>query len=348
MGNLSIPMTTAAGMGPLPQMLERMAGSAALSRVFRREALPLALIEDRDMRLPLVALCGLFEAASHEAGDRTFGLRIGEAMLPGSYGLWAEYGTAAGTLAEALRRMVATIDVRQTGSSMSLRRTGDHVVWGFAHGIGQTAGRQHADHVIGPMRRFVGAFLGAGWTPSWIELNYPTDGDADLLERHWHTGIRFGAPAAGIAIPVDRLPVRRRRAVDAGRARHLTSLDLIADARRRQARDPLHVVEELVALRLMDGEVDIDGLARLAGTSVRALQRTLHERGYSYREVLGMVRHRRAAALLAETDISITEIAMVLGYAEVASFTRAFVRWAGVPPSLLRSAGDRPAEELSA
>lgn len=337
MSGHAIPMTTGAGMGPLPEVLAAMASERAVLRCFSQEGLPHELVGNREIRLPLVSLMNLFERGGREAGDRAFGLRVGEAMTPDNYGLWAEYALGASSLHSALVRIVGTIDVHQTGSRMSLRRAGGHMIWGFHPQTPGLPGIQHADHIIPVMRRFVGKYLGDDWAPPWIELNYPRDPNADAIARFWQSELRFAAPAAGIAIPIDSLSKKRDVPDGAKFRRSLTSLDLVADARRRHAQDPVHAIEDIVTMRLFEGNVDIDGVALLTGTSVRTLQRMLDEKGYSYRQLLDLVRYRRGVALIKETNASITEIALMLGYSETANFTRAFHRWSGQAPSALRN-----------
>lgn len=261
---------------------------------------------------------------------------VGDAMTPANYGLWAEYSGSADTFGAALRRIVATIDLHQTGSRMSLRPMPDHVVWGFHPQTAAPTGKHYADHTVGPMRHFAASYLGTDWTPSWIELNYAKDHAARELAHFWHCDVRFEAPAIGLAIPLELLSTRKP-ASNAGRPRpHITSVELLANARRRRGADSLHTIQDIMTLRLLDGAADIEGAARLAGMSVRSLQRLLGEKGSSYRDLLDLTRHRRATALLTETDTSIIEIAMMLGYNEPANFTRAFQRWSGYPPSDLR------------
>lgn len=68
----------------------------------------------------------------------------------------------------------------------------------------------------------------------------------------------------------------------------------------------------------------------------RTLRRKLAEEGTSYRELIAQVRRIRAEQMLAGNE-SIETIASRLGYAETASFTHAFTRWTGVPPSQFRN-----------
>lgn len=72
--------------------------------------------------------------------------------------------------------------------------------------------------------------------------------------------------------------------------------------------------------------------ARLLGTTPRTLHRRLIEEGTSYREIVESIRHRMALKLLRKGS-SIKEVTYFLGYADIASFRRAFRRWEGMAPS---------------
>lgn len=67
----------------------------------------------------------------------------------------------------------------------------------------------------------------------------------------------------------------------------------------------------------------------------RTLRRKLTGEGTSYRDLIAQARRSRAEQLLAG-QASIETIARQLGYAETASFTHAFTRWTGLPPSDFR------------
>ena len=72
--------------------------------------------------------------------------------------------------------------------------------------------------------------------------------------------------------------------------------------------------------------------------SERTLRRRLAAEGTSYRALVDEVRQALAEELLATGGLSVEQVAVRLGYAETASFTHAFTRWRGVPPSRARSA----------
>jgi len=85
------------------------------------------------------------------------------------------------------------------------------------------------------------------------------------------------------------------------------------------------------------------------GLSERTLHRRLVDRGTSFGQILDRVRDHRARELLEKSTLPMDRIGEMLGFAETASFSRAFKRWSGVPPTRFRreaamtpSAGLRP------
>jgi AraC-like DNA-binding protein len=82
---------------------------------------------------------------------------------------------------------------------------------------------------------------------------------------------------------------------------------------------------------------DLPDLAHMAHhlcMSERTLKRRLHEENTSFRQILLDVRQQAAQDLLAKGTLSMSEIASRLGFSDPSSFSQAFKRWHGVPPSL--------------
>ncbi|GAB4586220.1 AraC family transcriptional regulator [Nocardia sp. IFM 10818] len=77
--------------------------------------------------------------------------------------------------------------------------------------------------------------------------------------------------------------------------------------------------------------------------SARTLSRRLNEEGTSFRALLDEVRQALSEELLDHTDMTTDQVAARLGYAEAASFIRAFRRWKGCPPQEYRARGGRAA-----
>lgn len=83
-------------------------------------------------------------------------------------------------------------------------------------------------------------------------------------------------------------------------------------------------------------------------TSPRTLQRNLQLCGKSFAEIRDATLCELASELLSTTDHPVGRISDSLGYAELASFTIAFKRWTGVPPTVFRASARYASAERGA
>ena len=68
--------------------------------------------------------------------------------------------------------------------------------------------------------------------------------------------------------------------------------------------------------------------------SGRSLQRKLSAEGVTFNQVLSETRCDLARSYLSEAGgPSLVEVAFLLGFSDSSSFSRAFHRWTGIPPS---------------
>lgn len=86
------------------------------------------------------------------------------------------------------------------------------------------------------------------------------------------------------------------------------------------------------------GVRSLDAVAKLMHLSGRTLKRRLAAQGCSFSELLEQERRKRAQLLLSSSQLSLSEIAERLGYANLANFARAYRRWTGQTPMTYRRA----------
>ena len=85
-------------------------------------------------------------------------------------------------------------------------------------------------------------------------------------------------------------------------------------------------------------------VARLFGIGPKTLQRQLARQGTSFAELTDRTRERIARDLLSESDIAVSSIAGLLGYASTSPFTTAVRRWTGMAPLAFRNAAKTASE----
>lgn len=92
-------------------------------------------------------------------------------------------------------------------------------------------------------------------------------------------------------------------------------------------------VRQAIAESLQGQLPIVEDIATRLIVSPRSLQRQLQEEGTSYQTLLNEVRQDLAIAYLQKQNLNKTEIAYLLGFSEVSTFSRTFKRWTGQSPS---------------
>jgi AraC-like DNA-binding protein len=123
-----------------------------------------------------------------------------------------------------------------------------------------------------------------------------------------------------------------------GDPRLLATVEPLAEAAllaQPPARDFATEVGTRIRALLPDG-ANVDAVAAALHMSARTLQRRLGDEGTQFSEVLDGVRADEARRALAGTELPLAEVAWKLGFADLATFSRAFKRWTGQPPGTFR------------
>ena len=84
------------------------------------------------------------------------------------------------------------------------------------------------------------------------------------------------------------------------------------------------------------GEANADSACRALRLSRRTLQRRLRAEKTSFQQVLNEARAVLAINYLSDERLKSLEIAMLLGYSSISSFTTAFKSWYDMPPAAYR------------
>jgi AraC-like DNA-binding protein len=87
---------------------------------------------------------------------------------------------------------------------------------------------------------------------------------------------------------------------------------------------------------LLPGNGTLEAIAEAMHMSSRTLQRRLEQDGTGFSEVLDRVRERLARQWLRDAELLLTEVGYKLGFSDLATFSRAFKRWTGIPPGTWR------------
>ncbi len=327
--------TRASSLGPIADFMDRQGG--CISRVLSDVDLPFALLDQPDILVPLREQFRFLERAARETGDECFGARLGQDVRAkglSAYGAWV---CAAETLMQAIERAHAGLNVMlQTSTALRLERHGTKIRWWIAFLEPETEGRHHNEFLgVGYMIDMVRSYAGRHWRPDVVMTALPSGTQRAGMEDIFGTNISHGHATPGIefeavllarSLPTTR-PAAGSRATKPGAEPQVPSQD-----------DELATIAAVMDLALHEDYPRVEWVAAKLGTTRRSLQRRLAAHGTTFIRLAEATLLRRAKVLLRDGHMPITDIALALGYADPAHFSRAFRRWTGVAPSAYRAA----------
>jgi AraC-like DNA-binding protein len=330
------PLISVAALAGVPEFVRGAFGERVLRKAHRAAMLDFELIEDSDCFIPQRTMATFAETVARMAGEEHFGLKLAPHSTITHFGAWGEYLLAAPTLGAAVRRAAATMDFHARGDGMSLDIAEDLARINYASAARGMSGYPHvAWGTIGAIISLCKSYLPAAWRPHRIEVDLPVPRRQAIFDDTFQCPVVFGAPGLALWLAAGNL----RCAAHRPSGTLLTVGDL---ARARSAIPRINGLEGVVAhqvwAQVLTGSVSIESTARALDTSVRTLQRELRREGVEFRTLVNTLRGRRAAELLRQTDASVTQISMALGYAAPAHFARAFRKVMGIGPGEFRRA----------
>ncbi len=179
------------------------------------------------------------------------------------------------------------------------------------------------------------AVAGDDWSPKRISFLHQPIADTAPYEAFFRCPIQFGGDAAWLAVSREdwNAPIHERDEMLYGVLSDHASMLLEA---RPDPDDIVSKVKAQITRDLNEGEPDRATIAENLMMSERTLQRRLSERGLTFHDVVDQVRERLARKNVAGEDLTLTEVAFLLGYSESSAFIRAFKRWTGETPRAYR------------
>jgi AraC-like DNA-binding protein len=300
-------------------------------------------LSDPEARYPIAANAQLWRRAVEVTGDPCFGLAVPRFVSFTTFHALAASVLASATLREAFNRCARY--GRLIGEAGTLRieagRSTYRVVLEVAPGTARPA--DEAVDALTALQVRIARLLheSRAVSPLRVLLERREPVPSEPFHRYFRAPIRFAAGAnlleftrADFEAPLLTGNVDLTRRVDEVLARYMARLD---------HRQIVSRVRAAIVERLPDGEPAQDAVARALGLSARTLQRRLTDEGASYHDLLDGARAELAGSYLAE-GWSVTEAAFMLGFADISSFSRAFRRWTGRPPSAHRATSGQPAD----
>ncbi len=319
--------TRVSALGPIADFVEVRGGS--IERVFNCVDLPLSLLKNPDLPLPLREQFKILSQAGREIGDPFFGGTLGQLVDVRALGAYGKWITSAPTLASAIERAARGLNrYLQTETDLKLEILDTKARWSIKFlDVGADGKFQNELLGLGYLVDLVRKFVGSGWSPSLIRSTCTGPAQAAALEKVFAAPVMHGMSVSSIEFDLSLLSMTGRRQINP---------DFSSEPEIPTTSGCQSEVAALVAIALLEGFPKIDWVASKLETSRRSLQRALEAEGHSFSSIVEGILQDRALFLLETTNQRLVDIALQLGYNDSGHFSRAFRRWTGMSPSQYR------------
>ena len=295
-------------------------------------------VYDDSVRLEVSKQIKILDLVAEELGDEFLGFHLGRNFDLREIGLVYYVIASSERLVDAIRHAERYSGIIDEGVRLYFRqddRTAA-IALDYVH-VDRRSDRHQIEFWLVTVMRICRQITDNRLAPLHLRVRHrrappPTD-----FKTFFGTDVEFGAAADEIVFPapVASLPVVRRDSYLNNLLRRYAD-----EALARRPRRHGHVrsaVEDTLPQLLPHGKPHASEVARKLGMSTRTLSRKLSTEGVAFAHILDQLRSTLAQDYLSERELPISEIAWLLGYCEVSSFTNAFKRWTGKTPRQFRS-----------
>lgn len=285
-------------------------------------------------RISLQLWSNLLEKISVTVNDPALGLEIGKRIAPRHVGVLGYLVLSCHNLGEALNRFARyqrlVYDVNPF--TVHVDEKGMEFRWGIDYG---KPGALVDETSIAALFSFLHRLTNQPLNPSFVSFVNPKPANVKIYSDFFHCPVEFDDKITRFRFPIEYLSVPLLHS-------DTTLLDLLS----QQAEALLAVLpkadvfeeklQQVIVQTLHEGEPTLPIVSAHLALSSRTLQRRLQERGLVFQDILENTRRELAVRYLLDKTLSLTDIALLLGYSEQSAFNRAFKRWYQEPPKIYR------------
>jgi AraC-like DNA-binding protein len=295
--------------------------------------------DDRQQRISALSEARLVEYAAEATADTAFGLHLAQGADPREAGLLYYAVSAGKDVREALALFARYSRIVNDSVRVAIVPRAEGVTLAANYvGVPRHRFRQIVEFqfaiVVKALREAAGRKIG----PSRVLFAHARISDRKEFDRFYNCRVEFGAPADALDVARDVLGLPLVTS-----DRHLLETlrpycEEAAKARRTAAGSLRASVENEIYRLLPHGRANMATVAKALGISPRTLGRRLAEEETNFAKLIDDLRRALSLQYVREPNFTMAQIAWLLGYERSESFTHAFRRWAGRPPSQVRSA----------
>lgn len=312
-----------------------------LSPFLEEAGLSTSFFTDPDLEVSAASLVRLMELAGRALGD-TIGLRLGSQVQSSDMGVLGQALRSMDRLGDTMKGLSRYMVTRSQAERIEMVESDRQVVISYQIADPSiTQKRQDAEFSIAAMLSCMREMTGCVITPVRVDFEHAAPGDLSCHREMFHCPIRFGQDCNRLYFNRSVLDLP----ICTSNRRLLQALKPYLEEQRKirsQSASLLIDVSRAIATELGRGRIGVVQVAEAMNLSVRTLQRRLRDLDLEFGTVVEDVRRALAIEYVGNSSFRLTDVALMLGYTEASSFSRAFRRWTNLTPREYRKTSGLP------
>lgn len=310
------------------------------SSILQEVGISSEILKDPDARIPFRQFLEAWHCAIRDSGDPCLGISASKLFHPSTYGPLSCVILTSPTIGEVANQIIRFEYIPETGTDSAIDLEGN-----LAYIQIEGKGKRFDDEFIRPIIEYaltepiyIAKFVACPeftdriipekicfrHSPAIPESEYERKLGAPVLFNQPHNRIYFSPEILEFPTSFSD-PMLFNSLITQIEKRHHKKTDSFSDR-----------VREYIIQHLPNGVPAMKDVADHFHLSYRTFQRHLDKSGYKYLTLVSNIRQELAQHLLEENEVSISEIAFLLGFNESSAFHKAFRRWQGISPGEYR------------
>jgi len=310
-------------------------GGVDCASLFTELEMDYAALNDPDARFPQDGMTRLWQRAVELSGNPAIGLNMAQVVRPASFHVVGYALMSSRNLRDGFTRLVRYQRIIGEGADLNFLPQPDGYALTLAiHGDRLPPTRQSGEASLAYCLAFCRWMTGKPMRPREIRLQGAAPADLAPYQQVFQAPLKFNAEHYGLIF--DRADLE---------APLPSANESLAQLHDRFAGEYLarfcssrvtHQARQVLCRLLPQGEPRRELVAQTLHLSQRTLQRRLQEEGTSYQQLLDDTRRELAEQYLGQVDLTLLEVAYLLGFSDPSNFFRAFRRWFNETPGEYR------------
>lgn len=295
-----------------------------------RVGLPPSCLDDANQFISCEAFYSLLELAATETGCAHLGLHLGSDINLSAMGPTGFVIQHASTPMEALKDLRRYNHLHDQGTKVELLIEGQTAFLTAENLVAPDDAFHVIDRAAGLGLAILRMIGGRHWRPLKVLFRHHEPEDSEPYQTLFGCPVLFGQEVNALAFEARILnaPISQESNT------HTTQV-IREYIRRLEQQTPCDLtgqVKMLIQQLLSTNNCQLATIAEMLQVSQRSLQRHLSNNGTSFSNLVEETRIEKAQKYLLESNISMSQLADLLGYTEPSNFSRAFKRRVGLAP----------------